>query len=284
MNKKIVGFFSLLLTGLTFGSFGIWIRILSNSLSIYQQIVLRSLFAAIFAFAIIVFGKRFVHGLRNVNKPKIILYALIVPVYIIFFNVAVLKISIGVTVFTFYIGSIIFSWILGSLIFKEKTTPMKSLSLLLVLIGLFCFMYPLSRDSVNIGLVSALVSGVMDGVANWLRKDLGGKLDKFVLVFITTVGGVAVSGLLMLFARQNMFFLNQLTLQTWVLGAGFGFMLVAANYLMLIGFQNFDLGLGVIILSSELVFALLFGLFVFKEVPLTKELIGGLFVLLAIIL
>ena len=50
------------------------------------------------------------------------------------------------------------------------------------------------------------------------------------------------------------------------------------------GFQNFDLSLGAIILSSELIFALLIGLLIFGEKPLPKEIIGGLFVMTAVIL
>lgn len=51
---------------------------LNTVLTIYQQIFLRSLFAAIFAFLIIVFGKRFIRNGRNLSKTKVILFGLIV--------------------------------------------------------------------------------------------------------------------------------------------------------------------------------------------------------------
>ena len=46
------------------------------------------------------------------------------------------------------------------------------------------------------------------------------------------------------------------------------------NYLMIIGFNNFDLNLGTIVLSSELLFASIFGYLIYKEVPTINELIG----------
>ena len=89
---------------------------------------------------------------------------------------------------------------------------------------------------------------------------------------------------MMFYFKQNFNFISSLSVNTWAVGLMFGFILVAVNYLLLVGFQNFDLSLGVIILSSELIFALLFGLLVFGEKPLPKEIIGGLFVMAAVIL
>jgi drug/metabolite transporter (DMT)-like permease len=132
--------------------------------------------------------------------------------------------------------------------------------------------------------MAAIMSGLLDAAANGFRKDLAGKIDKFILVFITTLGGVFVSGLMMFYFNQSFNFVSGLSTNTWIVGLIFGFILVAINYLLLIGFQNFDLSLGVIVLSSELIFALLFGLLVFGERPLPKEIIGGAFVMAAVIL
>jgi drug/metabolite transporter (DMT)-like permease len=54
--------------------------------------------------------------------------------------------------------------------------------------------------------------------------------------------------------------------------------------LPIFGFQHFDLNLGAIVLSSELFFTILFGLFIFGEVSATSEVIGGICIVLAITL
>ena len=64
----------------------------------------------------------------------------------------------------------------------------------------------------------------------------------------------------------------------------FGGLVVLIAYLMLIGFQNFDLNLGTIVLSSEVFFAPLFGAIIFKEYLTMFELLGGTFIIIAIIL
>lgn len=284
MNKKLVGFSSLLIAGITFGSFGIWIRFLSNELTMYQQIVFRNVIALVFAVVIIVVGKRFLADFSKVKKSNLLGYAFSVPLAVILYNVAILNTKIAVTTFAFYIGSILFSWIFSVVFFKEKITKIKIFSLISVLIGLFCFIWPLSLSSLNLGFIAAIISGLFDAAANGFRKDLAGKIDKFILVFITTLGGVFVSGLMMFYFNQNFGFISNLTANTWLVGLLFGFILVAVNYLLLVGFQNFDLSLGVVILSSELIFAILFGLLVFGEKPLPKEIIGGLFVMMAVIL
>mgnify|MGYP001595742565 FL=1 len=117
------------------------------------------------------------------------------------------------------------------------------LSLVSVLVGLACFIWPLAPSSINIGFVAGIISGVLDAAANGFRKDLAGKIDKYILVFITTLGGVIVSNLMMFYFKQNLNFISSLSINTWVVGLMFGFFLVAVNYLLLVGFQNFDLSL-----------------------------------------
>ncbi len=284
MNKKLSGFSSLLLAGIIFGSFGVWIRFLSQELTIYQQIVFRNVIAMVFAIGIIIIGKRFFTDFAKVKKSHLFFYGLTVPLSVIFYNIAVLNIKIAVTTFAFYIGSILFSWLISVLFFKEKITTLKALSLVSVLFGLACFIWPLALSSISIGFVAGIISGVLDAAANGFRKDLAGKIDKYILVFITTLGGVIVSSLMMFYFKQNLNFISSLSIKTWVVGLTFGFFLVAVNYLLLVGFQNFDLSLGVIVLSSELIFSLLIGLLVFGEKPLPKEIVGGLFVMVAVIL
>jgi drug/metabolite transporter (DMT)-like permease len=59
---------------------------------------------------------------------------------------------------------------------------------------------------------------------------------------------------------------------------------MSVSFLTLIGFQNFDLNLGTIIISSELIFAPIFAALAFHEYPSANEIFGGLFIALSIIL
>ena len=282
MNKKL-GFITLLLAAASFGSFGIWIRLLSQGINIYQQIVLRNLVAMIIASVIIIFGKRYLLDFKKIPKIKLLLYALVVPISVIFYNIAMLSLKIAVATFVFYIGTILCSYVIGLVIFKEKVTVIKAISIMLVLLGLTCFVYPFSFTAATLGFVAGIISGIFDGAANGFRKDLVGKIDKLFLVFLTAVGGIIVSGLMIVQTHASLTFLTQMPLQIWLIGILFGLLLIINNFLLLVGFQNYELGPGVIVLSSELFFALIFGFLIFHEIPATNELIGGLFIISAIV-
>lgn len=280
--KKTLGFASLFISAVAFGSFGIWIRFLNKEMSVYQQIVLRNGFAFIIAVLVVLFFKQFRNiEWKKVKKLNLFLYTFLIPLSVIAYNVSIVNTKIALATFAFYLGTILTGWIAGLLFYQEKLNAGKWLSLLLVLTGLALFVYPFTSSSLNLGFIAGVVSGILDGSANAFRKDLAGKVNKYILVLLTAIGGVFVSGLMMFYFHQELNYLGSMSVTTWFIGAFFGSLLVILNYLLLIGFQNFDLSLGSVILSLELLFALIFGIIFFKEFPTTKELLGGLLILLA---
>ena len=115
-----------------------------------------------------------------------------------------------------------------------------------------------------------------------LRKFLGGQIDRFILIVVQMIGGISITSLLVVFFHETRFPILSL-FNLFVLFI-FGGLVVLIAYLMLIGFQNFDLNLGTIVLSSEVFFAPLFGAIIFKEYLTMFELLGGTFIIIAIIL
>ncbi|MBU0978499.1 DMT family transporter [Patescibacteria group bacterium] len=281
MNKAL-GFSALFFSALAFGTFGIWIRLLNQEMSIYQQVVLRNGFAFIFAILIVIFTRQ----LKNINWSKVkklnlFFYILLVPLAVIAYNVAMLNTKIALATFAFYVGTILTGWVVGIFFFHEKLNAEKWISLTLVLIGIALFAFPFTNRSINLGLIAGVISGVLDGSANGFRKDLSGKISKVVLVSLTAVGGVLISGFMMSYFNQSLSYLGSISTTAWIIGGLFGALLVIVNYLLLVGFKNFDLGLGSIVLSLELFFALIFGAMVFGEYPTGMEIAGGVFILLA---
>ncbi len=281
MNKAL-GFSALFFSALAFGTFGIWIRLLNQEMSIYQQVVLRNGFALVFAILIVIFTKQ----LRTVNWSKVkklnlFFYILLVPLAVIAYNVAMLNTKMALATFAFYVGTILTGWVVGIFFFHEKLNAEKWISLVLVLIGIALFAFPFTNSSINLGFIAGVISGVLDGSANGFRKDLSGKISKVVLVALTAVGGVLVSGFMMSYFNQSFSYLGSISTTAWIIGGLFGALLLIVNYLLLVGFKNFDLGLGSIVLSLELFFALIFGAIVFGEYPTSREIAGGAFILLA---
>ena len=57
MNKNYLGFLSAVASRNNIRLFGVWIRLLNQELTIYQQIVFRNVIAMVFAIGIIIIGK-----------------------------------------------------------------------------------------------------------------------------------------------------------------------------------------------------------------------------------
>lgn len=279
MNKTR-GFFSILLAGFIFGTFGILIRILSKELTDFQQIFFRNLIGFILAVIAIYFFKRSIK-FRNVSSTKLFLFSISLPFTIILYTLAILKTKIIIAVASLYLGSIVFSLLIGILFFKEKITAIKIIAVLSALLGLVFFASPLSLSNINIGLIYGVLSGFMDTVSNSFKKHLSGKIDRFTLIAIQMLGGVIVSLLLMNFSKT--LFIPQISFLTIFVSLLFGFLLFLINYLLLVGFSNFDLNLGTIALSSELVFASVLGFIFYKEIPTIKDLIGAALILFSVI-
>jgi len=271
MNKT-KGFLSLLSAGFLFGIFGVMVRILNGELSNYQQILFRSVVGFILAVLIIIILKRKI-SFKSISLINLLFFAISLPLSIIFYTLAILKTKIMLAVATLYLGSILFSLVSGILFFKEKITVQKILAIMTSILALYYFTIPFTLTNINIGLVFGILSGFTDALSNSFKKHLGGKADRFLLIAIQMTGTIIVSLILMLYTKTLTF--PQVSPLIFMVGLMFGFSLLLNNYLMLVGFGNFDLNLGTIVMSSELLFASVFGYLIYKEIPTVNEVIGG---------
>ena len=199
MNKT-KGFISLLTAGFLFGIFGIFVRLLNNELTYYQQIFFRSIIGFIFAIAIVVIFKRKV-SIKNISLINLLSFAISLPLTIIFYTLSIVKTKIMLAVGTLYLGSILFSLISGILFFKEKLTFKKGLAIICSIVALYFFTIPFSLNNINIGLIFGILSGFTDALSNSFKKQLGNKIDKFLMVSIQMIGTVIVSLFLMFYTK-----------------------------------------------------------------------------------
>ena len=145
----------------------------------------------------------------------------------------------------------------------------------------YFFFSPTGLRSLVLGLVFGILAGLFDTISTAFRKHLAGKLDRVVLTLVPQIGGILVATILIVMFGGLA--LPVISTTNWFVGILFGSMIFMINYLTLYGFQHFDLNLGTIAISTEVVFATLFGWLVFAEVPRSLDIYGGLFIVLAII-
>jgi drug/metabolite transporter, DME family len=198
---------------------------------------------------------------------------------VLFFTMSVNLTKLGNSVFLLYAGSIIASLLIGTLVLKEKLTTTKVIAIVLSLIGLG--MYSSALLSLSLGVIAAVLSGLLDGVSNSIRKTLGGVDRGTVLLYQY---GVGASCALVVLAIAPQDAIRIVSVWPVVVGVIFSALLIVVGNLLLYGFQHFDVNIGTVILATELFFALLIGWLFFQEVPATNEIIGGIIIFLASIL
>lgn len=279
MPSRIKGFIALLLCALIFASFSIWVRLLSTDLLPYQQIGFRNAIALLIALLVIMITKQSFISIQQASRWQVFAYTITFPIAVVLYTLSVLQVSIMTTIFGLYLGSLVMSFILGISIFKETITTPKIISLAMVFVGLLIYSFPFQSGIFSIGFLLAIASGGFDALANCFRKALAGKIDRFVLVALQMIGGLSIAVVLIQFFQQTT--LPTLSPTTWIIGILFGFSLVTISYLTLVGFSNFDLNLGTVVLSTELFFAALLGYVVFRETASPSQIMGSTILLLA---
>lgn len=279
MKQTTLGLVSLLSSGLIFGSFGVWVRLLSADLSSYQQIAFRNIIALGIALLIIIITKIKIN-FKGASPKYLFLFGISFPLGVICYTLSVLNTTIMLSIFSFYLGSILSSLVIGILVFKEKLTIQKTLSLALVILGFTFFAKGL--NSLNIGIILGIMGGLFDVVSNSFRKHLAGKINRVVLTLIPQIGGIVVATIFMI--QSATFQIPSINTSSWLIGIIFGALLFSVNYLLLYGFQHFDLNLGTIAISSEVVFASLFGYLLFAETPSPTDFYGGMLIVAAIVI
>lgn len=278
MKSSTLGFLALVLAAFLFATFGVYIRVLSLDLNSYQQIFFRGLLGFLLAGSLLSVLRKKIE-LRGVSKKTLAAYTLTFPFVVILFTFSILATKLTATLFGFYAGTLITSLLLGIQFFNESVTLTKKVALGLALGGLVIYTYPLSTNSFNVGLVLAFLSGLLDAVANALRKHLTNKIDRLVLVALQVLGMAVVSLPFVIFTLSDG--LPTISPISWLVGLWFGVMLIVVNYLLLFGFSHFDLNLGSIALSSELFFAGIIGFLIYGEGVKPLELLGAVIMVLA---
>lgn len=283
MKSGFKGFLALLYAAVGFGSFGVLVRLLARELSTYEQIFFRYVIALVILIFII-WLKKIPWNFSKASIKNILMIGIGLPLGVVFYTLSALTTKVAVTVFSLYLGSIVSSFFAGIWFFKESITRTKVISVCLALLGLLFFIYPFQLSSINLGVIFGLLSGVMDTLANGVRKNLSGKLHNLLIVGIPMIGGIFVSFLLGIIFSDPVSISHNLSIHTWFVGILFGLLLITINYAMNYGFGHFDLNLGTIILCSEVAFSLVFGFVFLDEIPTLYELLGGLFVATAAVL
>ncbi|MEK7594290.1 MAG: DMT family transporter [Patescibacteria group bacterium] len=254
---------------------GIFVRAVSPMWTDKAQVAVR--FSLVFFFlAIYQLVRKNRAWVPSKQLAPILFGGLLSTIMILSFTIAIGKTTIANVLFVFYAANMITSFLLGTLSLKEQVSRTKLIALALAILGLA--VYSGSIASGNQGIILSIVAGIAGGTINLINKQLTGVDRTAVLALWFGLVTMLSSGWLLLSGDQ---ILRSASLHLSLLTIVFALVIVVGAYLTLYGFQHFDVNIGSVIMSTELVFAAVMAYFLFNEVPQAHELAGGAFILLA---
>ena len=284
LTNRQKGIIALIFLTVIFASMGLFVRYLNTGFALLQQVYLR-VFAA-FCLSLIFFHREI--NLKKIPKISVKEWGLIV------FR-AISMYLIGVTLFSkailetkysnvSFIAAIPLVALYGFVFFKEKVSLKKILLISLSFIGVVIISV---TDYSNVfqfgyGELLAFISAISFGLSYVARKwhsDLLNNKEITVLIFL--VSAFIVFTVSVLVGEGIPILNNQIGLLTAVLGSGL--FNVFNLYLTNFGFQHVEAVLASNLLTLESVFAVLLGFIFYRELPLTRELIGGIIIIISVV-
>ncbi len=268
---------SLLVATIMYASFGLLSRVIGYSLPLYYQNWTRNLFAAL----LLVWTYRQWKHIKRKDWKWIILRSLSGIAAFQLFFVAVNTMELGLTYFIFYAGSTIGGFALGAFLFSERITPIRMVSLGVAAAGLTLIYGAQARAIDPMYLTIALLAGFATSFWNTITKKVT-EYNGMQLCFLDSLLTVPVYGALSLIYREA-WPLTQVSIPQ---GASLlmGAMFTATGLLIIYGFRRLDAQVGSLILLSEILFAIIYGYFFYREIPSGFAAFGGVLILLAILL
>lgn len=272
------GALALLAASTIYASFGLLIRESAKIFGDNAQVVAR--FAiAVLILLVLQYVLKLSFRISKKDLLKIGALGVAMALVVLLFTVSVLNTKIANSVFLLYAGTIATSLVLGTFLLKEKLTAVKGVAIGLALIGLA--MFSEAFFALSLGVITGVLSGFFDGISNALRKTLGAVPRNTVMLYQFAIG-TSVCLIAMLFSGEQV--VHDVSFWPIVATVVFGILQVFLNNFLLYGFQHFDVNVGSILLSLELVFASILAFLFLAEVPTMQELIGGSFIFAASIL
>ena len=274
ISTKLKANLALLGGGVFFGVSSPLARLMGTWLNPFSVVFIRFLFALPFSIIFFLRG-----DVKNVPIKKLILFALFLPVSVCLYTFALFHTKVSLAIFSFYIANLISSIIIGYLFNKERVSKNKTVGFILAIVAILIFTNPFHGFVTNTGMILGYLSGITATFASLYQKRLSKTIDEKALTLTQIIGGLVV-------ALVAIIFINDMSILTisargLLLGVIFGFLFFLINYFMIYGFKYSEIGIGTILLSSELLFGPLAAFIIFKETLSPLEIIGGVVIALA---
>lgn len=279
MKQK--GELALLSAAFLYGFFGVFSKIINFHLPIFYQSWVRNIFAVmVLGIALLIYKK----WKPVAWKDHIWFFLRSVCGFISFIGIyiAFTGLDIGTTYFLSFAASVVAGYMLGIIVFKEKLTGNGILSFVLALIGLI-FVYRVNINPQTLPFVClAVISGLAAPGWSAFSKKISSIYSNLELNVIDSLYAALFPFVISLFVREPWVPIEFNAV--WISTFFFGLMFIINGLLIVYGYSKVSVQTGSIIMLFEIVAGIALGYLFFHESLSPVGLIGGSFIVGAIVI
>jgi DME family drug/metabolite transporter len=281
ITSKWKGYWMILASALCFASYGVWSRLLGQEFGVFFQGWVRSAVILAVLLPFVIAGKH-LKPIKKGDRAWFMVTMLCTvftqaPIYFAYNHL-----PLGTATFLFYASFVITSYTIGWFCLSEKMTRIKMLALFLSLIGL-ALTLGLSLTTFSFwAVLLAVFSGVASGGEVATSKKSTIRYSSLQLTFYSWVLILATHLPLSLIAKEKQLlpaFNGQ-----WAAMVGYALSGLGGFWMIIEGFKHVDASIGSLIGLLEILFAVLFGIFLFGDHLTLAILFGGLIIVTAAVL
>ncbi len=278
MKTETKGILYITFSALFFGSYGIWAKLMATSFGNFSQAWIRSLLILAIIIPIGIVRKDF----KKIQKKDYIWFFLIslvsfsaAPYFYAFHTM-----PIGTATLFFYTSLVITGYIFGVIFFKEVLSHIKVISLILAFVGMFLiFRFSLTGASI-LGAIGTIFAGSLGAFDTSLTKKVSREYtSNQILVYIfgaTALVNFIISVLIKDPVPTSLFSIGSFAEIAYTIA------MLLAMLFVIEGFKHTEAIIGSLLGLSEILFAIIFGILIFKQSFDIFSLLGTLLILISI--
>ena len=269
----------IIFTTLLYSCYGIWSRLIGNTIPLFYQNATRAFLASIII-AIVVTIRREWATISKKDLAWISIRSLVNVIATAIFIHTVLYLPLGTFYFLFYAGSITGGYIFGRIFLGDKITIIKIISLIIAGIGLaLIFSVPSVHIQIKY-LLYAMISGIGVALFNILSAKISSKNTPLFITFLDNAISLPLY-MCFSFIASEKWVMPALNI-AWGANLVFAFTMLGTGSLIVYGFRHLDSHIGSLLMLTEILFATFFGYVLYKELLQPMTILGGICIIIAL--
>lgn len=269
-SSASLGAILVVLSSITYASYGIWIKLDGTYFGDFTQGALRGLFVIAILIPLGIYLKRL--SMIRLWRDRYAFIGLFIASMLIsgplFYAIKIIGVGLGIGIT--YVGIILGMFAFGRLIGGENYTRPKQISTAIGLIGLALIFVPGAKTFGLLGLFAALLSGLGAGLGMVVSKHL--QYTSLQITILNWATATITNTALALFLNEAH---PNISLNIhWLYIIIFAVASLTSSWLVIAGLKLIDAGTVGILGLLEIVFGVFFGVIFFNEHPSALTLVG----------